>query len=56
MCGVRTAHFYVGSKEDKKTYAVASYIHTANTHILEQAVRMFFKTSKPCLSSLLEPA
>ncbi len=47
--------FFIGAKDDKKTYAAASYIHTANAHVLEQAIRMFFKTSKPRLSSLLEP-
>ncbi len=46
--------FYIGAKDDKKTYAVASYIHTANAHVLEQVIRMFFKTAKPRLSSLLE--
>lgn len=35
--------FYVGSQADKKTYAGLSYINSANTHILEQAIRMAFK-------------
>lgn len=35
--------FYIGSKDDKKTYAGISYIHVANTHILEQLIRMAFK-------------
>lgn len=35
--------FYVGSQGDKKTYAGLSYINSANTHILEQAIRMAFK-------------
>ena len=35
--------FYIGAKDDKKTYAGISYIHGANTHILEQAMRMAFK-------------
>lgn len=35
--------FYIGSKEDKKTYAGLSYIDTPNGHILEQAIRMAFK-------------
>lgn len=35
--------FYIGAKDDKKTYAGISYIHGANTHILEQAIRMAFK-------------
>ena len=35
--------FYIGAKEDKKTYAGLSYIHATNTHVLEQAIRMAFK-------------
>jgi hypothetical protein len=35
--------FYIGSTDDKKTYAGISYIHGGNTHILEQAIRMAFK-------------
>ena len=35
--------FYIGSKYDKKTYVGLSYIHAANTHVLEQAIRMAFK-------------
>ncbi len=35
--------FYIGSKDDKKTYVGLSYIHSANTHVLEQAIRMAFK-------------
>lgn len=35
--------FYIGSKSDKKTYVGLSYINDANTHILEQAIRMGFK-------------
>jgi hypothetical protein len=35
--------FCVGAKDDKKAKVGISYIHVANTHILEQAVRMAFK-------------
>tara|TARA_R110001592_G_scaffold143304_1_gene365985 strand:- start:17100 stop:19004 length:1905 start_codon:yes stop_codon:yes gene_type:complete len=35
--------FYIGSKDNKKTYVGLSYIHAANTHVLEQAIRMAFK-------------
>ena len=35
--------FYIGSKDGKKTYVGLSYIHAANTHVLEQAIRMAFK-------------
>jgi hypothetical protein len=44
--------FCIGSKEDKKTNTAISYIHVANTHLLEQAVRMAFK--KPGLRRLSE--
>jgi hypothetical protein len=47
--------FCIGAKDDKKVNAGISYIHGANTHILEQAIRMAFK--KPgmrCLSDLLQ--
>lgn len=42
--------FCIGSKNDKKTSAAFSYIHVANTHILEQIIRMAFK--KPGLRRL----
>lgn len=42
--------FYIGAKDDKKTYADFSYINGVNTHILEQAVRMAFK--KPSVQRL----
>jgi hypothetical protein len=42
--------FCVGAKDDKKTNVGISYIHVANTHILEQAIRMAFK--KPGLHRL----
>lgn len=42
--------FWIGSEDDKKTNAAMSYIHVANTHILEQAIRMAFK--KPGLHRL----
>lgn len=35
--------FCIGSKDDKKTNVDISYIHVANTHILEQIIRMAFK-------------
>lgn len=35
--------FYIGAKDDKKVYVGLSYIDTANTHVLEQAIRMAFK-------------
>jgi len=42
--------FCIGSKDDKKTNVKISYIHVANTHILEQSIRMAFK--KPGLRRL----
>lgn len=35
--------FFIGSKDDKKTYSGMSYINTPNTHVLEHAIRAFFK-------------
>ncbi|MFC7411552.1 hypothetical protein [Hydrogenophaga atypica] len=35
--------FCIGAKDDKKVNAGVSYIHGANTHVLEQAIRMGFK-------------
>jgi hypothetical protein len=35
--------FCVGAKDDKKINVGISYVHVANTHILEQAIRMAFK-------------
>jgi hypothetical protein len=46
--------FCIGAKDNKKTYVSISYIHVANTHLLEQAVRMAFKKPGLCrLSDLL---
>jgi hypothetical protein len=42
--------FCIGAKDDKKTYVGLSYIHVANTHVLEQAIRMAFK--KPGMQRL----
>jgi hypothetical protein len=44
--------FCIGSKDDKKVNASVSYINVANTHILEQAIRMGFK--KPGMNRLSE--
>jgi len=47
--------FFIGSRDDKKIYSSASYIHDDNTHILEQAIRMAFKEPGMCrLSDLLQ--
>jgi hypothetical protein len=47
--------FWVGSKDEKKVNAGISYIAGANTHILEQAIRMaFMKPGMRRLSDLLE--
>lgn len=42
--------FYIGAKDDKKTYVCLSYINSPNTHVLEQAIRMAFE--KPGLRRL----
>jgi hypothetical protein len=44
--------FCIGSKDNKKTNVGISYINVANTHILEQLIRMAFK--KPGLRRLSE--
>ena len=44
--------FCIGAKDDKKVNAGVSYVHGANTHVLEQAIRMGFK--KPGLRRLSE--
>lgn len=45
----------VSAKDDKKTSVSISYIDTANTHILERAIRMMFeKAGMRRLSELLE--
>jgi hypothetical protein len=44
--------FCLGSKDDSKASTAISYINIANTHILEQAVRMCFK--KPGMRRLSE--
>jgi hypothetical protein len=44
--------FCIGAKDDKKVNAGVSYIHGANTHILEQAIRMGFE--KPGMRRLSE--
>ena len=44
--------FCIGAKDDKKVNAGISYVHGANTHILEQAIRMGFK--KPGMLRLSE--
>lgn len=44
--------FCIGAQGDKKTNVGISYIHVANTHILEQLIRMAFK--KPGLRRLSE--
>ncbi len=44
--------FCIGAKDDKKINTAISYINGANTHILEQAIRMGFK--KPGMRRLSE--
>jgi hypothetical protein len=45
-------NLYIGAKNDKKTYIGLSYIHAANTHIIEQVILMAFK--RPGLKRLSE--
>ena len=46
--------FIIGHKEDKKVYGSASYINSANTHILEHAIRGGFKKGIHKLSDYLK--
>lgn len=44
--------FYIGARDDKNVYEGLSYIHNANTHILELAIRKVLE--KPSLHTLSE--
>jgi hypothetical protein len=46
--------FVIGSKTDKKAYAQMQYLHTDNLHLLERALRMFFKSKHGRLSQLFD--
>lgn len=46
--------FVIGSKSDKTVYSAISYINVANTHILEQLIRVAFKQGCSNLSDVLE--
>ena len=35
--------FFIGAKDDKKTYVTMSYIGTSNSHVIEQIIRVAFK-------------
>lgn len=45
--------FCIGKKEDKKLAAAFSYQEEDNIHVLEAAIRMFWKRGGDCMSSLL---
>jgi hypothetical protein len=45
--------FYIGSKQDKKTYAKMSYMNVPNVHLLEHAIRAGFKKGIRNLSDVL---
>jgi hypothetical protein len=45
--------FYVGAKDDKKLYVQLSYIDSPNAHVLEHAIRTFFRSPARRLSDLL---
>ena len=47
--------FVIGSKSDKKVHSALPYLTTFNVHIVEQLIRLNFKTPSKTLSSLLEP-
>jgi hypothetical protein len=46
--------FVIGSKTDKKAYAQMPYLQTDNLHLLEHAIRMFFKSKHGRLSQLFD--
>lgn len=46
--------FYIGSRADKKVYAQLAYLTTDNVHLLEMAIRKFFKSPKGKLSEAFE--
>lgn len=46
--------FYIGAKEDERTYVKLSYIHQPNVHILEHIVRLGFKKGIHKLTDLLK--
>ena len=46
--------FVIGSKTDKKAYAQMQYLHTDNLHLLERALRTFFKSKHGRLSQLFD--
>jgi hypothetical protein len=46
--------FVIGSKTDKKSYAQMPYLQTDNLHLLEHAIRMFFKSKHGRLSQLFD--
>ena len=47
-------NFVIGAKADKKAYATLFYLNNDNIHVLENMIRMFFKTGKMNISSLLD--
>ena len=46
--------FVIGSKDDKKVYAVLPYLQIANVQVLENMIRAFFKTGHLRLSAFLD--
>lgn len=51
----QSGNFYIGNKDDKKSYSEISYIEHPNSHVLESTIRMAFK--KGCgkqISSVLD--
>lgn len=48
--------FYIGAKDDKKTYAALSYIELPNVHILERAMRIAYENGVRALSDVLSRA
>lgn len=45
--------FYIGVKDDRKTYAALSYQEANNAHVLEAVIRAAFKKGADRLSNIL---
>ena len=56
VIGNRPGAFYIAKKGDPKLSVELSYQEVDNVHILEAAMRMFWKRVSPRLSDLLDRA
>ena len=56
VIGNRAGTFYITKKDERKVAAELPYQQMDNVHILEAAMRMFWKSASPRLSDLLDRA